>query len=278
MPRDSQLGKKQQAAAKKRAAPASKNRGSATSRSQAGRQDPASAQDTTGNARQRRAEPDGRAGLSRRPVQKRPPIRSAAARDLENELESLKKQLESAKRQLQDKNQNREEEQMIPRPKGIGKGRGGIADAMGLDGDEEDRYLYVRMLHDMRTVVENANVDWSLPYRKQDPEKMGRIYKRMRTLFPILSRYQNNWATGLMVQQYMNNHRKYAAACGYTTAAGKGSRCGTSDELQSIDDIIDDEAAEGPGGGGESDEETEDGGAGSGNGNGGEGELEGDDD
>ncbi|TFY75018.1 hypothetical protein EWM64_g8997 [Hericium alpestre] len=88
-----------------------------------------------------------------------------------------------------------------------------------LDETEDDEFLYKQIIHDMHSVVDEAFVNWSISYKQQDPNTIGKIF----ILFPVLKQYQNNWATGLLVQQYMNNHHKYANKCGYPLSMGSKS-------------------------------------------------------
>ncbi|KAI0062791.1 hypothetical protein BV25DRAFT_621126 [Artomyces pyxidatus] len=100
---------------------------------------------------------------------------------------------------------------LIPRPKGssgsLTKGFSLIV-AMGLADNEEDREMYGTMLRGIRDIALYAKIDMSKTYTQQNAECLARLFKNARDTYPILGKYENNWATAAFVQQFINNRRK----------------------------------------------------------------------
>ncbi|KAL1738536.1 hypothetical protein HDZ31DRAFT_69891 [Schizophyllum fasciatum] len=106
----------------------------------------------------------------------------------------------------------------IARPRGeAGSSRGfRLRDAMGLGGSEEERLQYMAILRTVRTNALKYGIDPRLSFRKQDPEKLAKVYKAGWRAHPYLTphRFPAHWAQSAMLKQYLTNLRKYLARHG----------------------------------------------------------------
>jgi hypothetical protein len=81
---------------------------------------------------------------------------------------------------------------------------------------------------DIRDLVHTARLDMKLDYRKQSVTSLGNLFSvvrvtrrifhtpansadQARDVHPYLARFENDWATGDIVKQYLRNRRKYMA-------------------------------------------------------------------
>ncbi|KAG6835867.1 hypothetical protein H0H93_013811 [Arthromyces matolae] len=135
----------------------------------------------------------------------------------------------------------------IQRPKGeAGDKKKGfiLQEAMELDGGSEGRALYASILRSTRHNIVRANLDTSLPFRRQDTEKLLNVYKLTRKEHPYLTRkrFPGDWAIAEIVKQYLRNQRKETKR--KLKAAGEGGP--RRKRLRHIDD---DDSAEDSNGG-----------------------------
>ncbi|KAF8152494.1 hypothetical protein B0H34DRAFT_677817 [Crassisporium funariophilum] len=103
----------------------------------------------------------------------------------------------------------------IPRPKGeAGDKKKGFAlqEAMDLCGSTEQDALYGSILCTTCQNVIRANLDITVRYRQQDPEKLLQVFKLTRGEHPYLTkkRFPADWAVAEIVKQYLCNQRKEA--------------------------------------------------------------------
>ncbi|PIL28577.1 hypothetical protein GSI_08618 [Ganoderma sinense ZZ0214-1] len=96
---------------------------------------------------------------------------------------------------------------LIPRPSGSGWS---IQESMQVTKPE-----YAEIQRTIRSLVVRAVLDWTDDFRRQDADKMAKMFRAARAAHPILARYSNNWATAAIACQYMQNKRKHAYKQGY---------------------------------------------------------------
>ncbi|KAI0054432.1 hypothetical protein BV25DRAFT_1903872 [Artomyces pyxidatus] len=134
-------------------------------------------------------------------------------KDLEKEIENLKKLLAEAKRDALKANEPLKE--TIPKPKGspgsIADGGYCLIDEMRLSDTEDGIAQYAMIRRTMHDIALRGNINLEVPYGKQTPECLAKMFKAARERFPILGRYQGDWATAAFVKQYVNNRRKHEA-------------------------------------------------------------------
>ncbi|THH12490.1 hypothetical protein EW146_g7642 [Bondarzewia mesenterica] len=141
--------------------------------------------------------------------------KSGHVKEMEREIEKLKKQLQKEKKlrkklaPMSHKNQP----VLIPRPKGSAgdlKRGFSLIKEMELDSSEEKQDLYASIQRWVRKFMNHAGMDLELHYSRQPTDKLAKVFKVARDMFPILGNFQNDWATAEYVKQYLNNHRKHA--------------------------------------------------------------------
>ncbi|KAJ8502507.1 hypothetical protein ONZ45_g11698 [Pleurotus djamor] len=101
----------------------------------------------------------------------------------------------------------------IPKPKGeAGDAKRGfhLQSSMGLGNDD---FQFNDIQRGVRSNATKAGVDMNKPYREQDAEVLGRVFKAGRQQFPYLSnnRFAHDWPQAEILKQYMKNRRRYAA-------------------------------------------------------------------
>ncbi|KAI8998958.1 hypothetical protein BD414DRAFT_533757 [Trametes punicea] len=106
--------------------------------------------------------------------------------------------------------------EMIPRPKPQ-KGRH-IRIRQGMRIDLSD---YKAIQRTIRKLVVKVSLDWTKDFRLQDAEKLAMLYSLARQAYPVLGRYEDNWATAELAKQYMQNARSHARSEGYLEKAGR---------------------------------------------------------
>ncbi|KAL1735238.1 hypothetical protein EV714DRAFT_172971, partial [Schizophyllum commune] len=104
------------------------------------------------------------------------------------------------------------------RPRGeAGSSRGyKLRQAMGLDDTAEERALYNNILRSVRQNALKYGIDPRLSFKRQDPEKLAKVYKAGWRQHPYLTphRFPAHWAQSAILRQYLTNLRKYLARHG----------------------------------------------------------------
>ncbi|KAL1694097.1 hypothetical protein GGG16DRAFT_100661 [Schizophyllum commune] len=103
---------------------------------------------------------------------------------------------------------------VIPKPEGeAGNNKTGyrLIAAMGLDHSVESRRDFRRYQRTVHINCAKYGIDMTQPYRHQDAEILGKVFKAGWKAHPYLTpnRFPCNWAQAAMVKQYIRNHRKY---------------------------------------------------------------------
>ncbi|KAL1729052.1 hypothetical protein EV714DRAFT_274000 [Schizophyllum commune] len=86
-----------------------------------------------------------------------------------------------------------------------------LISAMGLDHSVESRRDFRRYQRTVHINCAKYGIDMTQPYRHQDAEVLGKVFKAGWKAHPYLTpnRFPCNWAQAAMVKQYIRNHRKY---------------------------------------------------------------------
>ncbi|KZO90939.1 hypothetical protein CALVIDRAFT_602561 [Calocera viscosa TUFC12733] len=99
---------------------------------------------------------------------------------------------------------------IIPRPAGsVGKKNAGgysLQEAMKLSSMKEEYNSIARIVRDL---CHAAQLDCNVEFRLQPAGKLSRIYDMARQRVPLLSRYQDDWATCDLIKIYMRNKRAH---------------------------------------------------------------------
>ncbi|KIM87081.1 hypothetical protein PILCRDRAFT_4301 [Piloderma croceum F 1598] len=148
--------------------------------------------------------------------------------------EGLLKEIQDLQRQLQEeKHKNRllncgtavqtlQTSEMIPKPKGsVGETGFSLIAAMKLDKQNpKDKTLYNDILACVRTLAIGAGIDLSCKYKDQSITKMAKLMLAAKEVEPYLAKFEDNWATGQILRQYINGKHKYEAAKARGTVNG----------------------------------------------------------
>ncbi|KAL7280968.1 hypothetical protein ACG7TL_005917 [Trametes sanguinea] len=94
----------------------------------------------------------------------------------------------------------------IPKLRGTAGNDYNLCRAMGLDNDPE---LYETIRTDVRDIVHQAGLDYSLVWHKQPISVISRIFDLARECHPILQRYAHDWATADLVKGNLRWTRYY---------------------------------------------------------------------
>ncbi|KAF9009789.1 hypothetical protein BDZ89DRAFT_1078339 [Hymenopellis radicata] len=103
---------------------------------------------------------------------------------------------------------------IILRPKGTAGTKWSIQEKMGLGKDK-----YKSIQRTLKDVVHEAHMPWQLEWSKIPPQKKVDLFSLARVRIPHLARYENDWATEVLVRQYMKNRRGDARKKGTLDAA-----------------------------------------------------------
>ncbi|KAF8891999.1 hypothetical protein CPB85DRAFT_1257748 [Mucidula mucida] len=89
---------------------------------------------------------------------------------------------------------------IILRPKGTAGTKWSIQEKMGLGKDK-----YKSIQRTLKDVVHEAHMPWQLEWSKIPPQKKVDLFSLARVRIPHLAPYKNDWATEVLVRQYMKN-------------------------------------------------------------------------
>ncbi|PIL31776.1 hypothetical protein GSI_06480 [Ganoderma sinense ZZ0214-1] len=149
--------------------------------------------------------------------------------ELHKELETLRAQLARANKKLKKASESTnkskvkaiEPQPLIPRLSGMLGKDWRLQTAMGL---VQDKPLYTKILSDVRKLVIKAGLDTSKGIRKQDPVKLGAIYEIARDKRPLLTQFENDWATSQIIIQYLANVRRSSSEADDNSRSAKPGR------------------------------------------------------
>lgn len=100
--------------------------------------------------------------------------------------------------------------------------------AMGFVDTEDDQKKYCGIQRTVHDVSLHAGISFNRSYRDQPSEIIAKIFKACRQAWPELARYENNWATAALLQQFITNRRKYLRSKGFLSAAPAATATATA--------------------------------------------------
>ncbi|KAK0433082.1 hypothetical protein EV421DRAFT_1998158 [Armillaria borealis] len=99
-------------------------------------------------------------------------------------------------------------ESKVPKPKGQPGKDYSIAEKMGLAGSRKKRDRYNALLRSARDLTLNARLPFERAWRDIPAASKATLFAVARDMHPFLSRFENDWATEVIVRQFMKNKRK----------------------------------------------------------------------
>ncbi|EPS98276.1 hypothetical protein FOMPIDRAFT_1051674 [Fomitopsis schrenkii] len=134
---------------------------------------------------------------------------------LQREIDQLKarmREMESRRAQVGAQDEG-EPQRQIPKPKGSPGNGYSLREEMGLGG-EEDKLEYNKILRGVKRIAGNQGIDWDHDFKDHPLDVLRNTYKVARAVYPILSNFENDWATAAIIQQAGISIRKYEVAKG----------------------------------------------------------------
>lgn len=120
----------------------------------------------------------------------------------------------------------------------------------------DNRDLYNRISYDVRLVAHRVGIQMGAKWSQIPPEDLLKVFHGSKQLQPYLRRFENNWATADLLQQFLHNKRRRNRRSDEETGNGNHEVDGdvemgdlfTMQDLE--DDRDDDNHGEGPSGSG----------------------------
>ncbi|KAI0042171.1 hypothetical protein FA95DRAFT_1610408 [Auriscalpium vulgare] len=135
-------------------------------------------------------------------------------------------------------------EQQIPRPMLCVTKNGQILKkAMGLDVDWASRAMYREILHSTRELAMQAQIDFSQVFVLQQGERVAEFCRIMRDRHAVLRKYENDWATKVILQRYMTTHRHYLKIRKEASLLGRGKATATVTGTDKGEDAVNEKSA-----------------------------------
>ncbi|KIJ65990.1 hypothetical protein HYDPIDRAFT_110112 [Hydnomerulius pinastri MD-312] len=113
--------------------------------------------------------------------------------------------------------------------------------AMGL---ENDRECYLDIQSSVHDLVSRVGMQFDVPYNKQPPAQLGKLFKLTRRRHPCLENFENDWPVAEMVKQYLQNKRKAKSLkrkAEHTSDMSEGGRTAKRSRFDDFDDEEEDE-------------------------------------
>ncbi|KAJ7831277.1 hypothetical protein B0H13DRAFT_1915499 [Mycena leptocephala] len=128
---------------------------------------------------------------------------------LEQENAALKAQVAAALAKGSNGAMAATEEEWIPRPRGTAGTHFSIKKAMMLDRSAADEEAYKCLLRNMRDLALDAHIDWKVPWKQIPVDQKASLFEVARTRHPYLAKFENDWATEELVEQFIKNRRNH---------------------------------------------------------------------
>ncbi|THU79748.1 hypothetical protein K435DRAFT_875112 [Dendrothele bispora CBS 962.96] len=98
----------------------------------------------------------------------------------------------------------------IARPKGQAGKDYSIAVAMGLANTRKKQELYRNVRRSLHDLAMNSRIRWDIPWADTRTSDRAQLFAVAEKAHPFLAKYENSWATEVLVRQYFSNKRKTA--------------------------------------------------------------------